>query len=286
MSADASARPAARALAPGRSPSVTGPHTLSRGGRTVELHVCPDAPFVDASATPLEAFDAVWAQLPDSDRTNRIRVLPQRAAFLKGERRSVSWGLRHAFSRRGIAREAAALEALGAAGVPAPRVFMWGVERRLGIPRRTVLVIELIEGGVDLSTLLRGEVGEIPRGDLLRELLVAVGRVVGRMHAAGIHHRDLSARNLVVRPETNEVFVIDCPRAERAGLAPRTAFLRRSDLTRLARTVLRRDVADGDVHAMLDAAGDDRPAETIRHARACLGRGEAFRTRVWNVLGI
>ena len=101
------------------------------------------------------------------------------------------------------------------AGISVPRVFAWGVERRLGILRRCFLVLDRIQGAVDLRRLQREDDDTARRWAVLR----AVGESVRQMHAAAVCHRDLAGRNLLIvgwdEAGPPQVIFIDCPRAER-----------------------------------------------------------------------
>ncbi|MGD0900680.1 MAG: lipopolysaccharide kinase InaA family protein [Thermoguttaceae bacterium] len=98
------------------------------------------------------------------------------------------------------------------------------------------LATEWIEGAENLHLFL-GRLAARPAPERLRSAALAavsLGRLVGRMHAAGIAHRDLKAANLLVvqRPEGVKTYLVDLAGAKlvrRLGSARRAA-----DLARLA----------------------------------------------------
>lgn len=99
--------------------------------------------------------------------------------------------------RSRAAREAAALVALGARGVPAVEVLAWAEARD---PRGLIasLLVTREEGGArDLRELLRDE-AEGPRR---RAWLAAAGRLARQLHEAGCCHFRLQARNILLLPE-------------------------------------------------------------------------------------
>lgn len=109
-------------------------------------------------------------------------------------------------------RETLASEAALARGIPTPRVVA-GVVYPGGIFYRADLVTEWIEGTTDLASLLF----EGPRDqDREQVLLTRTGQMIARLAAAGIHHRDLNARNLLARTDAADgadLVVLDLDRA-------------------------------------------------------------------------
>jgi len=107
------------------------------------------------------------------------------------------------------------------AGVPAPLVVAAGQERR-GLAYRAVLFTRHQPG----CTL-----AEAPAGP---DVWHAVGRALGRLHAAGFHHPDLNLRNVLLGPD-GAVTLLDFDRVRRWP-GPLPTPLRRWALRRLARS--------------------------------------------------
>jgi 3-deoxy-D-manno-octulosonic-acid transferase len=86
--------------------------------------------------------------------------------------------------------EFALLRRLRAWGLPVPRPLLAGV-RRSGWVDRGQILVERIDGAEDLWHRLQ-------RGPLDAAAWARLGAVVGCLHAAGVDHRDLNCRNLMV----------------------------------------------------------------------------------------
>jgi 3-deoxy-D-manno-octulosonic-acid transferase len=86
--------------------------------------------------------------------------------------------------------EFALLRRLRAVGLPVPRPLLAGV-RRGGLFDRGAIVVERIAQARDLAQRLHA-------APLALAQWRAVGAAVGRLHAAGVHHRDLNCRNLLL----------------------------------------------------------------------------------------
>ena len=122
-------------------------------------------------------------------------------------------------------------------GVAAPEVLAARVEGRVAY--RGVLVTAEIPGAVTLLEALR----DTPAGGRRRALVAEAGRVVGRMHRAGVWHADLNLTNLLVA-ETGDpdVTVLDFDRA-RLATGPLRPRARRRNLERLGRSLRKLDPA-------------------------------------------
>ena len=234
---------------------------------------------------PAEFFEKIWALLPVLRDVNRVGAGPG-GCFLKGQALPVSWALRHWIRPPGILREVEALGWLRQQGVPVPRVLGFGTLRRCGVLRRSLLLLEQMRDAQDLAQRLERRENPASR----RQLLQAVGRALARMHSLSFYHRNLSARNLLVRDAASgpEIFIIDCPRAEWGRFGPRTAFLRRADRLNVARSVLRCGVGDREVRGLLEAMGADEVERIVGFARDSIRskRSRPLRLRAWLILGI
>jgi len=135
-------------------------------------------------------------------------------------------------------RELVLAERLRAAGLATPRVVAARAVRSWGLTWRLTLVSVRVEGVRDGQALL----DEVARGALdlaeLRALLAAAGALVGRLHAAGFAHADLTPNNLLFDPPTGSTWVLDLDGGrlvDRLG-----AGVRQANLLRLHRAVEKR----------------------------------------------
>lgn len=128
-------------------------------------------------------------------------------------------------------------------GLPTPLVVA-ARARKLLMGWELELVTERLPGTVDLGTWLgrarRGEASEGTR----RALLVAFGRMVGRLHGAGFWHADLQPNNFLARESdpTADPFVLDLDRSRFQTMAPTDCH---AQLARLFRHVEDREVRFG-----------------------------------------
>jgi lipopolysaccharide kinase (Kdo/WaaP) family protein len=99
---------------------------------------------------------------------------------------------------------------LGLLGLPTPRALALVEERRGPLVARSLLLREYLADASTLREFLAGPYGRLPAGEK-RDLVRACARVVGSLHRARLHHRDLATKNLLVRRRdgTSEVLLID-----------------------------------------------------------------------------
>lgn len=231
-------------------------------GRRVDF-VHPSVLAVPGEA-PSEAFERLWSRTRLGRAPGRDIVhLEADGVFLKGSR----WygpfrpgALPRAFR---LLRETRSLLAQREAGLPVPEVVAHGVERRFGAPARALLAVRAIPGARDVETLL-AEGGGMAPADRLR-VFRAVGVAARRMHEAGFFHRDLYARNVLVRAAGGdfEAYLIDCPRCEVGRLRARSAFLRRADLFRFARDAKLAGASRAEIAAFAESAAPESAADLL-----------------------
>ncbi len=126
--------------------------------------------------------------------------------------------------------------ALLARGIATPRPLAACEPRDRWIFRSSYLATEWIAGGENLH-LFGWRLAKLPVGQRLRlasRCAVRLGHLLGRMHAAGVVHRDLKAANLVAAQERDDlaVYLVDLD-GVRIGRRP-GARRRAADLARLA----------------------------------------------------
>jgi tRNA A-37 threonylcarbamoyl transferase component Bud32 len=123
------------------------------------------------------------------------------------------------YLRHGTARpltETLASEAARSRGIPTPRIVA-GMLYPAGPVYRADLVSEWIPDTVDLAAYLFGDDPD-PRPGRRRHApaaLTAAGELIHELAAAGIRHRDLNAKNLLVAPDAGgpRLHVLDLDRA-------------------------------------------------------------------------
>jgi tRNA A-37 threonylcarbamoyl transferase component Bud32 len=260
--------------------------TLRRGN--VRVTVLRPTSLVDGTGDARDAFERVWARLPPFEEDNSFTSLDEDGGvFLKGQRIRPRFHWETPLQTGRLVRETRCLLRMHAAGVAVPEVLAHGVVRRAGLSMRAFVLLRLLHGAEDLRALV-DRTGPAERA----ELWEPVGGVVARMHGAGLYHRDLTARNLLVRRTKGAVVVhvIDCPRAASARLSSRRSYLRRSDLYRLARSLRRCGATDPELRTLLRAAGyaDTGVAELLDRVGPVVGPGSdrSLRTKLWVTFGV
>ncbi len=240
---------------------------------------------VDVAGDARDVFEAVWQRLPPFVEDNSFCALPGDGCFLKGQRMRPHARLEAVRQARRLVREVAFLRRMRAAGVPVPKLLAWGVETKFGCSLRSFLLLRLLSDAEDLRAIIRRTTAA-ERGDLWRP----VGAVVAQLHATRLFHRDLTARNLMVqrREGAVRVHLIDCPRAEYGRLAPRRAFLRRSDLFRLGRSVLKAGGEPDEVRLLLRHVGAEHADQMLAAIVGSAGHGRRrpLRTSLWIAFGV
>lgn len=257
--------------------------------RRVEARV-PNS-LVPTAAEEPTAFERVWERLPASEQENVFTFVEEDGGlFVKGQQPMRRGRPTPARRRRRILNEVRSLRRLAELELPVPELVAWGVEEDHGVVQRSFLVLRQIPEAVSLDEFLSSAtVTAATRAGVLSQ----VGGVVRRLHECSVFHRDLSARNLMVQQGAGghcAVWIIDCPRAEESRLPLRRGFLRRADLYRLARSLLKVGATDDEVLTTLAAAGAPPALRTAlrRHVAASLDSGASrpWRANLWLMLGL
>jgi len=158
---------------------------------------------------------------------------------------------------------------LKAAGVNTPDVIAVGEIRSWGIPRCGVIVTRGIERATRLDVLLESPTPPTP-GER-HQLVIALAEAVAKAHRVNMAHRDLKARNVLIRPgnpgAVPEVFWIDCPRGVWLPLRNRRNSIR--DLSDLLKTLVlhvEREDVDTFFSVYAAGAGDTCDEQAVRDA--------------------
>jgi len=124
-------------------------------------------------------------------------------------------------------------------GVPTPEV-MAAIFRRVGpFFYKGALAVREISPGADLEAELAALVRPVDREVLTRKrrVISLLGRLVAKMHAAGIWHADLHLKNILLSGEKADpaLYLLDLDRAR--VFDPLPDFRKRSNLLRLYRSI-------------------------------------------------
>jgi tRNA A-37 threonylcarbamoyl transferase component Bud32 len=218
-----------------------------------------------------EDFEAVWRRMPIAEgawRGNGSLQVGGERLFVKANRLGLGIKPKRWGRRWDIEREVEAWRRLRDSGLPLVRPVAWGVERVLGLPVRTFLVMEWIDGGVDFEQWLRARAGESDAEARAARHAVGtgVGDVIAALHQRGWVHGDLAARNLLVREEGEEprFLLLDLARVRRTDGRGRLALL---DLYRLAKTAMKAGMSQDEVVWALEPAAGERAREIALRTR-------------------
>ena len=96
-------------------------------------------------------------------------------------------------------------------GIPTAEPVAWGDARVLGVFMHGCLVTEEITDTMDLERLAREQPQRLHDPAWFRPLCHRLAAIVRTLHGQGFTHNDLFWRNVLVRPESGELFLIDCP---------------------------------------------------------------------------
>jgi len=186
---------------------------------TVWAH--PDA--TDWATDLLARFPTLYAgAAAEPDRRDLMGRIPAFAVPVMGER----WVVRHfhrggwveafmgdRYLRLGVPRpfhEARASTTAREKGIPTPAV-MAAAAYPAGIFYRADLVTRFEAGTLELAEVLFGAPEHRVEAEDRDDVLFEVGRLIRRMTEAGLRHRDLNARNLLVRPRPGSDSTDDSP---------------------------------------------------------------------------
>jgi hypothetical protein len=257
------------------------------------VDVVQDVSAVHVGASHREAFERIWALLPEDHPRRRWRFLDQDGGlFIKGSRVPWSPSWRAMRLGRRLLGERRRLAVINERGLPFPRLVAYGEERDRGVITRAFLVLRQLAGVVDFEQFLQlGETeagcleqkaeqaaraaravrqgrkqgrmaesaGQAVDGPLRALTLEAVGHAVRRLHEARVFHRDLAPRNVMLRFGEGglapEVFFIDCPSALIDPSETATRSIRRAELFRLTRGICRMGASEDEARVLLAAAG-------------------------------
>lgn len=246
-------------------------------------------PASEPGTTPAAAFDQAWGRVPIRDGAWRGRGVldtgrQDELLFIKGLRIPLLRKISRWIQRWCIHNEYRHLVELRRAGIDVPEPVAWGSEWAWGLPRRSFLVTRWIRDAPDLQAWLGERTGggrRLTGRD--REALLAVGRLVRRLHERGFVHGDLAARNLLVceTGPSPRVVLIDPARAR----ASEDRRRRRIDQLRLAKTSMKAGLCREDAVALMDAASGgsgEAIVSAMLRMRAIRSRSlRKLRYRVW-----
>jgi tRNA A-37 threonylcarbamoyl transferase component Bud32 len=125
------------------------------------------------------------------------------------------------FSRSGVWAEWDVTREAHRRGLPVPEVIAFGQRGRV-LPTECVLVLEWLERVLPVGAYLFG--ANAPVGSVRHKTIKQLGDLLRDTHDKGLVHSDLHLWNLLIRPATHEIFLIDL---SRSTLASRLSLRRR-----------------------------------------------------------
>jgi hypothetical protein len=171
------------------------------------LTLCSASPHASALASS-GTVDRNASGVPDGVTTVKsgphrsvYRVeLPSGVIFLKHFKTSHAWEiLRNTLRGTPAAREAHAVQAVAAANIETMTCVAVGCQSRGPLARDSFLASSAIEKAIPLDSVARDpQYASLRTPAFRRELARALGRLCGRLHRAGLVHRDLHPANLLV----------------------------------------------------------------------------------------
>ncbi len=189
-------------------------------GGTLTTHRALAELFARAGLTCAAAFLELPGEVVSghADRhVLRVQIPGAPNAFFLKRQHVVGWREKLRNRRAGFgwssrcAREAEVLEQLEVANLPAPRWAAFGTHNG-----RAFLLVEEVPGAVDLRRVLSDNALSFARR---RVLAVQIGEAVASIHAAGFRTPDLTAKHVLVKPDTLAVTFLDWPSATRGAVS-------------------------------------------------------------------
>lgn len=150
-----------------------------------------------------EIFSGRWGDATD---TVKVCLCGKKYLLKRYNPRGRFYSVKNALRTPRCLRAFAMGHRLAAGGVPTPRPLLAIVERSVLLLGRSYILFPYIEQTENLL-----ELWPRPSADARREILSALGEIIGRMHAQGFHHGDLNWRNILVRRgETGyDIYLVD-----------------------------------------------------------------------------
>lgn len=166
--------------------------------------------FARAGLTTADSFLSLPGEVvtghPDR-HVARVEIPGAARAFYLKRQHVVGWREKWRNRRAGFgwvsrcAREADLLKQLRAAGLAAPQWAAFGTHGR-----RAFLLLEEVPGAIELRLLLNDNTLSLSSRRCLAD---NIGRAIARVHAAGFTTPDLTAKHVLVDPESLEVTFLD-----------------------------------------------------------------------------
>lgn len=230
----------------------------------------------------LADYDALWAlELPAVDEPNTERggwssvcrlELDGAAYYLKRQRNHLTRSLAHPLGEPTFARELRNIQRYRELGIPALQAAYYG-ERKVAGERRAILLTRALDGWTDLYGL--GQTWDDLTAAQQQAIIVAVGELARRLHAAGQLHGCFYPKHVFLRAqgEGYAACLIDLEK-------PRPLRFGRRDRIKDLETLLRRADAWGeaDVRLFLKTyLGDDAQLDAWWQRLALRRRDKAAR---------
>jgi len=144
-------------------------------------------------------------------------------------------------TRTRVYQEIALLEYMRTCHLPVPRPIAGKISRHLGLFYRNQLLIERIPNAQDLHAYLLQQ-------PLAVEVWTELGRIIARMHLAGVDHHDLNIENILL-DQQGKLWLIDFDKC--GGFNPETWPV--ANIARLARSIRKKQTIHSTYHVSADS---------------------------------
>lgn len=180
----------------------------------IEWHV--DKDYADSEESSCFAsidrtFALVGEQITSDKISEVIRISLGSTRYYVKRYRARGLALRNLIANSRAECEWKNLRRFAAWGLPTASVVACGQERRLGAFVRGAIVTKEITDTLDLRQFAQQHPELLRDRNRFRTIGQQVARIVRTLHSHRFTHNDLFWRNLLIRPRTVEVFLIDCP---------------------------------------------------------------------------
>ena len=179
---------------------------------SLNLDILQHNPLIaEQSAEALLQLFKLDGQIISSDPISELRLVQAdgKTYFVKCYTRAGKY-LRQFVGRSRARAEYENLKLFQSLGIPTPKVIAFG-EVRQGVQRHACLITEEVTGVKSLLDLHREQSPYLKSRQWLRDISAQLAEFTRKLHDKRFVHVDLKWRNILVQPETKQLYFIDCP---------------------------------------------------------------------------
>jgi len=182
-----------------------------------------------------QSMDALLAQPMDpvtQDSASGVSRLALRHTYYVKTFHGKGNRIQHLLGRSRYQRELRNLQYFASLGLATPELVAHGLQSKLGLLRRAVMVTREVPGALDLEQYLSAGRLYVNGQAAARSILHQLATATRSLHDRGFYHWDLKARNILVRntEQGPQLLFFDCPR----GYHPPKFMFRRCVIRELA----------------------------------------------------